>query len=80
MNLSKRCLALILGSKLLFSIVFSDSSTCVEQADSCKQDCDCCGFGSISGVVCQTRRNELGPRCHLFRRHGESCTHHDECR
>ena len=78
MYFPKLCLGLVLGTTLIFSAVLSD--TCVEQKDSCVQDCDCCGYGTISGVVCQTRRHQLGPRCHIFRRHGESCAADDECR
>ena len=77
---SKYPLALIVATNLLYGIVLSDTNSCIEKGDSCKQDCDCCGFGSVSGVVCQTRRHHLGPRCYLFRRHGEPCEHNDECR
>lgn len=77
---SKKTIALLITTMRLFSIVLSDTDVCVEKGDSCKQDCDCCGFSSISGVVCQTRRHHLGPRCYIFRRHGEPCEHNDECR
>ena len=77
---SKKTIALLITTMRLFSIVLSDTDVCVEKGDSCKQDCDCCGFSSISGVVCQTRDHHLGPRCYLFRRHGERCEHNDECR
>lgn len=81
MQLSKSYIALFLATKLLFSeAAFFDNDKCVEQKESCKEDCDCCGFDSISGIVCQTRNHHLGPRCHTFRRHGEPCTASDQCR
>ena len=80
MHFAKTYLALALVPELLFIITFSETIACIEQADSCQKDYECCGFGTVNGVVCQTRRGYLGPRCHIFRRHGENCNYDDECR
>ena len=78
MQISKHCLTLILATKLLFSVVLSDE--CSEQGQSCTKDCECCGYLDTNGVVCQTRRHHLGPRCYLFKRHGEPCESNEQCR
>lgn len=54
--------------------------TCANQLESCVQDCDCCGFGTESGIVCQTRNFDLGPKCYTFRSHGEPCTENSQCK
>ena len=80
MHLVNVYLVLTLVQAFFLSLSVSETTACIEQADSCQKDCDCCGFGTVSGVVCQTRRSYLGPRCHIFRRHGEKCDFDDECR
>lgn len=67
---------------LLLSIIGISQSidTCVNQLESCIQDCDCCGFGTEPGIVCQTRDHDLGPRCYTFRSHGEDCSDNSQCK
>ena len=67
---------------LSLSIIHISKSidTCVNQLESCVQDCDCCGFGTESGVVCQTRDHDSGPKCYTFRSHGEPCTEDSQCK
>ena len=66
----KNNVSIILVSISIIGVLHSIYA-CVNQIDSCMQDCECCGFGTESRIVCQARDHDLGPRCYAFRIHGE---------
>ena len=62
---------------LLINRVYS-TEICINQLDSCIQDCDCYGFGTESSIVCQIRDYILRPKYYTFWSHGEPYTENSQ--